>query len=106
MKTTALLTALALSFALAACSKQPAEAEATPEAAAAAAAEKAKAEAEAEAEAEANKPRLAKFDPNLKPSNIVWDSPEKKRDWEARQAKLRADQAAAAAKGAHAAPAR
>jgi len=101
MKTTALLTALALSFALAACSKQPAEAEATPEAAAAAAAEKAK----AEAEAEANKPRLAKFDPNLKPSNIVWDSPEKKRDWEARQAKLRADQAAAAAKGAHAAPA-
>lgn len=102
MKTTALLTALALSFALAACSKQPAEAEATPEAAAAAAAEKAK----AEAEAEANKPRLAKFDPNLKPSNIVWDSPEKKRDWEARQAKLRADQAAAAAKGAHAAPAR
>lgn len=102
MKTTALLTAPALSFALAACSKQPAEAEATPEAAAAAAAEKAK----AEAEAEANKPRLAKFDPNLKPSNIVWDSPEKKRDWEARQAKLRADQAAAAAKGAHAAPAR
>lgn len=102
MKTTALLTALALSFALAACSKQPAEAEATPEAAAAAAAEKAK----DEAEAEANKPRLAKFDPNLKPSNIVWDSPEKKRDWEARQAKLRADQAAAAAKGAHAAPAR
>lgn len=102
MKTTALLTALALSFALAACSKQPAEAEVTPEAAAAAAAEKAK----AEAEAEANKPRLAKFDPNLKPSNIVWDSPEKKRDWEARQAKLRADQAAAAAKGAHAAPAR
>lgn len=102
MKTTALLTVLALSFALAACSKQPAEAEATPEAAAAAAAEKAK----AEAEAEANKPRLAKFDPNLKPSNIVWDSPEKKRDWEARQAKLRADQAAAAAKGAHAAPAR
>lgn len=102
MKTTALLTALALSFALAACSKQPAEAEATPEAAAAAAAEKAK----AEAEAEADKPRLAKFDPNLKPSNIVWDSPEKKRDWEARQAKLRADQAAAAAKGAHAAPAR
>lgn len=99
MKTTALLTALALSFALAACSKQPAEAEATPEAAAA---EKAK----AEAEAEANKPRLAKFDPNLKPSNIVWDSPEKKRDWEARQAELRADQAAAAAKGAHAAPAR
>lgn len=102
MKTTALLTALALSFALAACSKQPAEAEATPEAAAAAAAETAK----AETEAEANKPRLAKFDPNLKPSNIVWDSPDKKRDWEVRQAKLRADQAAAAAKGAHAAPAR
>lgn len=102
MKTTALLTALALSFALVACSKNSADAESTPEATAAAAAEKAK----AEAEAEANKPRLAKFDPNLKPSNIVWDSPEKKRDWEARQAKLRADQAAAAAKGAPTAPAR
>lgn len=100
MKSTALLTALALSFALAACSKNPTEAEASPEAAAAAAEQ-----AKAEAEAEANKPRLAKFDPNLKPSNIVWDSPEKKRDWEARQAKLRADQAAAA-KGAHTAPAR
>jgi hypothetical protein len=35
------------------------------------------------------KPRLATYDPNLKPAEIVWDSPEKKKAWEARQAELK-----------------
>lgn len=31
--------------------------------------------------------RKATYDPNLKPAEIVWDSPEKKARWEALQAK-------------------
>lgn len=30
-------------------------------------------------------PRPATFDPNLQPKNIVWDDPQKQREWEARQ---------------------
>ncbi len=94
MKTTALLSVLALSFALAACGKKEAGADA-------AAAEKASAAASAaSAPAEKDKPRVATYDPNLKPAQIVWDSPEKKRQWEERQAKIRAQQAAGAKTGA------
>lgn len=34
-------------------------------------------------------PRAATYDPNLKPAQIVWDSPEKQKAWEARQAELK-----------------
>ena len=39
-----------------------------------------------------DKPREATFDPNLKPGPIVWDSPEKQKAWEARQAELKKNQ--------------
>lgn len=35
------------------------------------------------------KPRQATYDPNLKPAQIVWDSPEKQKAWEARQVELK-----------------
>lgn len=34
-------------------------------------------------------PRAATYDPNLKPAQIVWDSPEKQKAWEARQVELK-----------------
>lgn len=94
MKTTALFTVLALSLVLSACGKSASESE-TAEAAAAEAQAQSDSAAAEKAAAEAEKPRLATFDPNLKPAQIVWDSPEKKRQWEERQAKIRAEQAAA-----------
>lgn len=41
--------------------------------------------------------RVATYNPNLKPAEIVWDSPQKKAEWEQRQAQLRAMQAQRAA---------
>lgn len=40
-------------------------------------------------------PRAATYDPNLKPAEIVWDSPEKKAEWEAHQARIQAELQAA-----------
>lgn len=40
-------------------------------------------------------PRPATYDPNLKPAEIVWDSPEKKAEWEAHQARIQAELQAA-----------
>lgn len=53
-------------------------------------AEKKPAEATAEVEKENKEPevRQATYDPNLKPAEIVWDSPEKKKRWEELQKKL------------------
>lgn len=77
---TSLLVALVAVAALSACSKEPV----TPEAKAEAAATK------AAGTSSDDKPREATYDPNLKPAEIVWDSPEKKKAWEARQAELKA----------------
>lgn len=97
MKNLVLISALVAAFSLTGCGKKAAdESHATPAASAAA----------AQTTAEDAKPRVATYDPNLKPTNIVWDSPEKQRAWEERQAKQRAAQAAAAkAAPAKAAPA-
>ncbi len=95
MKNLVLISALVAAFSLVGCGKKAAD-------------EGAKAQADqgaatAQPTAEDAKPRVATYDPNLKPTNIVWDSPEKQRAWEERQAKQRAAQAAAA-KAAPAAP--
>lgn len=42
----------------------------------------------------------ATYDPNLKPAQIVWDSPAKKRAWEARQAQIAAKSTAKTASAA------
>lgn len=44
--------------------------------------------------------RVATYNPNLKPAEIVWDDPKKKAEWEQRQAQLRAMQAQRAAQSA------
>lgn len=64
----------------------------------------------AAATAAQNAPREATYDPNLQPAQIVWDSPEKKAQWEARQAQLQGiapaqAQQAPAQQGAPSAPA-
>lgn len=87
------VAALVLAASLAACSKKDQPVDSAPAAQPASA-------ASAASSAAAEKPRLATFDPNLKPAEIVWDSPEKKKAWEARQAQLRANQANPAAKPA------
>lgn len=71
-------------LALAACSKND---QATPSAQAGAQ------PATASSSAASQVVRKATYDPNLKPAEIVWDSPEKKARWEALQAQ-RAQQAA------------
>jgi hypothetical protein len=92
---TTLAALLAASALLSACSKT-----ATPPA------PKAQAGATAATPAEAKPaPRAATYDPNLKPAEIVWDSPEKKAQWEARQAQLRQAQQAQPAQAVPPAPA-
>lgn len=76
---TSLLAALVAAAALSACSKEPVASGASTEAA-----------AKTTETAPEDKPREATYDPNLKPAEIVWDSPEKKKAWEARQAELKA----------------
>lgn len=92
MKKLTLVSLVLAAMALSACNKKPvdpvAAATGTKPAATAAAASAPKAD---------EKPRLATYDPNLKPAEIVWDSPEKKKQWEARQAQLKAAGAAPAA---------
>ena len=80
MKKILLLSAIATSMILCACDKDKSVA-APDSAAKAASAPSASAKA-------VEKPRLAVYDANLKPAEIVWDSPEKKKQWEARQAQL------------------
>lgn len=80
MKTTLVLMAIAASLALAACGSK------SDESAAPGAAQPAAAVAAPKAE---DAPREATYDANLKPATIVWDSPEKQKAWEARQAELR-----------------
>ena len=83
--TSALAAVLAAAALLSACSKQETDA---PKG------------ADAEAQQPATNPdtpRPAVYDPNLKPANIVWDSPEKKAAWEAKQAELAKRGAAPAA---------
>ncbi len=76
---TSLIVAAALG--LSACGKKAedgaADAAAKPDAAASTSADKA-------GEGQ-NTVRQATYDPNLRPTNIVWDSPEKKKAWEERQ---------------------
>lgn len=76
----ALLTIAVLALSVAACSKNDTAEDA----------DKAKKAAAEAAGAEAAAPRSATYDPNLKvdPKTIVWDSPDKKRQWEQRQAEL------------------
>lgn len=90
---TTLATLLATCALLSACSKKPASPEAQKAEPAAAAATAAQAQPA---------PRAATYDPNLKPAEIVWDSPEKKAQWEARQAQLRQAQQAPTAPSAQA----
>lgn len=79
-----LLSATAALVGLVGCSKsdtaEASKTAASPQAAAAASAPSVKPD---------DKPREATFDPNLKPGPIVWDSPEKQKAWEARQAELK-----------------
>ncbi len=77
---TSLIVAAALG--LAACGKKAEDAAAAPDAAASAAADKA---SDGKAADGQNTVRQATYDPNLRPTNIVWDSPEKKKAWEERQ---------------------
>lgn len=79
-----LALALTAALTLGACSKK-----ADPAAATAAKAASAAAGASGAASG-AQQVRKATYDPNLKPANIVWDSPEKKRAWEERQAQIAA----------------
>jgi hypothetical protein len=75
MKKIALISFLALGALISGCGKS------TPPV------EPAKAAASAPA-ADPQAPRIATYDPNLKPGKIVWDSPEKQKAWEARQAEV------------------
>lgn len=91
MKKLTLVSLVIASMALAACGKK------TADTAAAVKTDKPAASTAASAPKAEEKPRLATYDPNLKPAEIVWDSPEKKKQWEARQAQLKAAGGAAPA---------
>lgn len=81
MKALSLISAtLVAATLLSACSKAPATGDAAQKAGTSQAAES--------KEANKGEARAATYDPNLKPAQIVWDSPEKKRQWEERQAQL------------------
>jgi predicted small lipoprotein YifL len=100
MKKSLIWALLAVSFAITACGngdKAPAK---NPAAATSATADKPAADAVKAEDA----PREATYDANLKPAEIVWDSPEKQKAWEARQAELKQNPAAhaPAAPAAHA----
>jgi len=60
--------------------------------------------ATAAAEPAQEEARPATYDPNLKPTDIVWDSPQKKAEWEALQAKVQAQAQAAPQAAAPAVP--
>ncbi len=91
MKKLTLVSLVIASMALAACGKK------TTDTAASVKTDKPAAASAASAPKVEEKPRLATYDPNLKPAEIVWDSPEKKKQWEARQAQLKAAAGAAPA---------
>ena len=88
MKKSLIFALLATSFFVAACGKHDESATKV---------DAAKATTSATKKAD-DQPRQATYDPNLKPAEIVWDSPEKKKAWEARQAQLKAEQGKSSSK--------
>lgn len=84
LKSAILLSLIAASAALVGCSKKESGE-------AAKAAEKPSAGAPAEQTSKESEVRQATYDPDLKPGEIVWDSPEKKKRWEELQKKMQAE---------------
>lgn len=87
MKQSLILALIASSFAIAACGNKTEPA--TPGTVAKPAATAPAGAAAPTGKKPEDQPRQATYDPNLKPAQIVWDSPEKQKAWEARQAELK-----------------